>query len=235
MGGPVCGGQNEWRQHPVAFPYFCDGAAVIEHARWRGWGKATATAHATMNEADLRHRASVGNAPRIHSAITLTATHIEICSGRRAYTSISIRFGKRHKGPRTLRYPTYLPRCSVESPPNDPSSPRLWSALEGTVECGPTAPPLAELLCQSRVIPPPATPGVGDPGFVFLKATGTATVARLSQLLWPGYVPVTPLATGATWSDKALQITCTVGPSEIRCSNGTGNGFTVSQTSYAPF
>jgi hypothetical protein len=188
-----------------------------------------------MNEADLRHGASVGNAPRIRSAITLTATHIEICSGRRAYTSISIHFGKRHEGPRTLQYPAYLPHCSVGPPPSGSSSPPLWSALGGTVECGPTAPPLAELLCQSRVIPPPADPGVGDSGFVFLKAVGAATVARLSQLLWPKYGPFTPLATGATWSDKALQITCTVGPNEIRCSNSTRNGFTISQTSYTPF
>ncbi|MCW3028106.1 MAG: hypothetical protein JWN81_1317 [Solirubrobacterales bacterium] len=35
MGGPGCGGRIEWRQHPAAFPYFCDGAAVIEHVRWR--------------------------------------------------------------------------------------------------------------------------------------------------------------------------------------------------------
>jgi hypothetical protein len=235
MGGPGCGGRIEWRQHPATFPYFCDGAAVIEHVRWRNWGKATATAHATMNEADLRHGASVGTAPRIHSAITLTATHPETCSGRRAYTSIRIRFDTPHKGPRTLQYPTYLPHCSAGSPPSDSSSPRLWSALEGKVECGPTAPPLAELLCQSRAIPPPPTPGEGDSGFVFLQATGAATVAQVSQLLWPEYGPFTPLATGATWSNKALQITCNVGANEIRCSNGSGNGFTISQTSYAPF
>jgi hypothetical protein len=234
MGGPGCGGRIEWRQHPATFPYFCDGAAVIEHVRWRNWGKTTATAHGTMNEADLRHGASVGTAPRIHSAITLTATHIETCSGRRAYTSIGIRFDKPHKGPRTLRYPTHLPHCSATSPPSGSSSPRLWSALEGKVECGPTAPPLAELLCQSRAIPPPPTSGEGDSGFVFLQATGAPMVARVSQLLWPEYGPFTPLAAGATWSDKALQITCNVEANEIRCSNGSANGFTISQTSYAP-
>ena len=114
------------------------------------------------------------------------------------------------------------------------SSPRLWSALEGKVECGPTAPPLAELLCQSRVIPPPPTSGEGDSGFVFLQATGAPMVARVSQLLWPEYGPFTPLAAGASWSDKALKITCNVGANEIRCSNGSGNGFAISQTSYAP-
>jgi hypothetical protein len=82
-----------------------------------------------MNEADLRHGASVGTAPRIHSAITLTATQIEACGGRRAYTSISIRFDKPHKGPRTLQYPTYLPHCSAGSSPSASSSASLWSAL----------------------------------------------------------------------------------------------------------
>jgi hypothetical protein len=235
MGGPGCGGAHEWRQHPVSFPYFCDGAALVERAHWRNWAKATATARATMNEADLRHGASVGTAPRIHSAITVIATHIETCGGRRAYTLVSIRFDKPHRGQRTLQYPAYLPHCSVGSPPSGSSGRRLWSALEGKVECGPTAPPLAELLCQSRAIPPPPNPGEGDSGFVFLKATGSAMVAQVSQLLWPQYGPFTPLAAGATWSDKALQISCTVGASEIRCSNGTGNGFTISQTSYAQF
>jgi hypothetical protein len=111
----------------------------------------------------------------------------------------------------------------------------LWSALAGKVECGPTAPPLSELLCQSRAIPPPSTTGEGDAGFVFLQATGAPTTARLSQLLWPEYGPFTPLAAGATWSDKALRVKCNVGPNEVRCSNGSGNGFTISQTSYAPF
>jgi hypothetical protein len=233
MGGPGCGGSLEWRQHPVAFPYFCDGAALVERARWSNWGNPTATARATMNEADLRHGASVGTAPRIHSAVTLTATHIETCSGRRTYTAISIRFDKPHKGPSTLHYPSYLPHCSAGSPPSN-SSPRLWSALAGKLECGPTAPPLAEFLCQSSAIPPPPT-GEGDAGFVFLQATGAPLVARVGQLLWPEFGPFGPLAVGATWSDKALQITCNVGATDVRCSNGSGNGFTISQTSYAPF
>src|ERR1041385_2361281 len=101
MGGPGCGGAHEWRQHPVSFPYFCDGAALVERAHGRNWAKATATARATMKEADLGHGASVGTAPRIHSAITVIATHIETCGGRRAYTLVSIRFDKPHRGQRT--------------------------------------------------------------------------------------------------------------------------------------
>jgi len=240
MGGPGCGGRVEWRQHPRTFPFFCDGAAEVEGARWKNWGNATATAHATMNEADLRHGSSVGTAPRVHTAITITATNIQTCSGRRAYTSAKIRFHPSHKAPFTSPYAIYLPHCSPVSPPTGsaPSgspSPLLWSALEGTVKCGPTAPPVSEVLCQSRVIPPPPTPRDGDPGFVFLHATGAPMVTWVSQLLWPTYGPFTPLAAGATWSDPALQITCDIGESEVHCSNGSGNGFTISQTGYTPF
>jgi hypothetical protein len=237
MGGPGCGGRVEWRQHPATFPFFCDGAAVVEHARWKNWGKATATARATMNEADLRHGSSVATAPRVHTAIVITATHIESCGGRRAYTSAQVRFYRPHKAPLTSAYPIYLPHCSAGAPPKGAPSERLWSALEGKVECGPTAPPLAELLCQSSAIPPPpnTTPDEGDAGFVFLHATGAPMVARVSQLLWPEPGPFTPLAAGATWSDAALRITCNVAVNEIRCTNASGNGFTISQTSYAPF
>jgi hypothetical protein len=62
MGGPGCGGANEWRQHPVAFPYFCDGAAIVEGARWRDWGHSTATAQATFDEALLSSHNSVASA-----------------------------------------------------------------------------------------------------------------------------------------------------------------------------
>lgn len=235
MGGPGCGGRVEWRQHPATFPFFCDGAAVVEHAHWRNWGKATATATATMNEADLRHGSSVATAPRVHTAIAITVTHIETCSGRRAYTSGQVRFYRPHKAPLTSPYGIYLPHCSAGAPPGGSPSPRLWSALEGKVKCGPTAPPLAELLCGSGVIPPPPTPEEGDPGYVFLQATGAPTVAEVSQLLWPEYGPFTPLAAGSTWSDPTLQITCNIGESQVRCSNGSGNGFTIGQTSYTPF
>jgi hypothetical protein len=236
MGGPGCGGKIEWRQHPATFPYFCDGAAVVEHVRWSSWGKPTATAHATMNEADLTVGTSVATAPRVHSAVTITASHIETCSGRRAYTSIRIRFDKPHRGPRTLQFGTYLPHCSAGSTPTGASSSLLWTALEGKVWCGPTAPPLRELLCQSKSVPAPPTPAdYGDPGFVFLHATGVPQPARVSQLLWHEHQTPTPLAAGATWGSKELQITCRVSESEVRCSNASGNGFTISQTSYTAF
>jgi hypothetical protein len=111
MGGPGCGAANEWRQHPVAFLYFCDGAAVVEGARWRNWGRSTATAQATFNEALLSSHNSVASAPRRRSAVTITASHIELCSGRRAYTSIKIRYAVPIKGIGTLSLPTLLSHC----------------------------------------------------------------------------------------------------------------------------
>ena len=111
MGGPGCGGAHEWRQHPVAFPYFCDGAAVVEGARWRNWGRSTATAQATFNEALLSSHNSVASAPRRRSAVTITASHIELCSGRRAYTSIKIRYAAPANAISTLTLPSFLPHC----------------------------------------------------------------------------------------------------------------------------
>ena len=111
MGGPGCGGAKEWRQHPVAFPYFCDGAAVVEGARWRNWGRSTATAQATFNEALLSSHNSVASAPRRRSSVTIAATHIELCSGHRAYTSIKIHYAVPAKGISTLTLPSFLPHC----------------------------------------------------------------------------------------------------------------------------
>jgi hypothetical protein len=111
MGGPGCGGAHEWRQHPVAFPYFCDGTAFVEGARWHNWGRSTATAQATFNEALLSSHNSVASAPRRRSAVTITASRVELCSGRRAYTSIKIRYAVPAKGISTLTLPTFLPHC----------------------------------------------------------------------------------------------------------------------------
>jgi hypothetical protein len=112
MAGPGCG-RLEWLQHPSAFPYFCDGAAFVEKVRWRSWGSSTAKASATMNEADLRHGKSVATAPRIRSAVTIIASHIELCGHRRVYSSVAIHFNRPNKGPSTLHLASYLPRgCS---------------------------------------------------------------------------------------------------------------------------
>lgn len=108
MAGPGCGGA-EWLQHPAAFPYFCDGAAYLEKAKWRDWGAATARAEATMNEAVLTAHNNVGNAPRRRSAVTIVASQAEHCGNRRVYRSIVIHFDGPHKGPDELKLPSYLP------------------------------------------------------------------------------------------------------------------------------
>ncbi len=112
MTGPGCGGRSEWFRHPVAFPYFCDGAAVVEKAKWRHWGQSIAEAHAKFNEAVLTSHNSVGTAPRRTSAVTITASHIKSCGGRRVYSSIVIRYDKAQRGPRTLQLASFLPGCS---------------------------------------------------------------------------------------------------------------------------
>jgi hypothetical protein len=145
MGGPGCGGANEWRQHPVAFPYFCDGTAVVEGARWRNWGRSTATAQATFNEALLSSHNSVASAPRRRSAVTITASHIELCSGRRAYTSIKIRYAAPANGISTLTLPTFLPHCR----------PLAQSGKPGTLHVHEFLSPDRKVWCQINEFSPP--------------------------------------------------------------------------------
>jgi len=113
MAGPGCGARHEWFQHPRMFPYFCDGAAYVEKARWQRWGAPRATAKATMNEADLTAHNSVGTAPRLRSPVTITASQIKLCGRHRAYTRIVIRFHKGHKGIDKLELGSLLPSCSA--------------------------------------------------------------------------------------------------------------------------
>jgi hypothetical protein len=109
MAGPGCGGRFEWYAHPAAFPYFCDGSAVVQKARWQHWGQSTATAAATFNEAVLTAHNSVGTAPRRSSAVTIVASHVELCRGRRVYRSVVIRYDRPQPGPSTLPVASYLP------------------------------------------------------------------------------------------------------------------------------
>ncbi|MGH3427323.1 MAG: hypothetical protein ACRDQZ_07105 [Mycobacteriales bacterium] len=112
MAGPGCG-RHEWFQHPRAFPYFCDGAAYVEKARWQRWGSDRAKAKATMNEAVLTAHNSVGTAPRLRSPVTIVASQIRFCGHHRAYTRIVIRFHKSHKGVDKLELGSLLPSCSA--------------------------------------------------------------------------------------------------------------------------
>jgi hypothetical protein len=98
MAGPGCG-RVEWFRHPAAFPYFCDGAAVVEKALWSNWGSSTARAEATFNEAVLNSHNNVASAPRRRSAVTIVASQIKHCDGRRAYSSVVIHYDKPTRGP----------------------------------------------------------------------------------------------------------------------------------------
>lgn len=111
MVGPGCG-QREWLRHPSTFHYFCDGSAFVEKAHWRHWGKSKAKAKATFDEAVLTSHNSVATAPRRRSAVTVVASHIELCGGRRTYTSVVIRFDKHAAKQGKLTLHGYLPSCS---------------------------------------------------------------------------------------------------------------------------
>lgn len=102
MVGPGCGGRLEWLRHPSAFPYFCDGAALVEKVIWQHWGKPTATATGTFDEALLTSHNSVATAPRRISAVTITASRIKRCDGHRLYTSVVIRYKSRGLHPLSM-------------------------------------------------------------------------------------------------------------------------------------
>ena len=85
----------------------------VQRGQWRDWGGPTATARATMNDADLNNHNSVATAPRVRSAVTIVASHTELCKGRRVYSSVVIHFNGPHKGPSTEPDDQYLPAgCS---------------------------------------------------------------------------------------------------------------------------
>jgi hypothetical protein len=124
------------------------------------------------------------------------------------------------------------------------SSPILWSALGGKVICGLAAGSLnhAQLLCAASAIPAPknSTPDDGDPGFVFLGATGLPHPARLSQYTWQkpnGWEPKgrATLKTGRSWTHGRLGVTCKVTATDVRCTNRSHHGFSISRTAYRPF
>jgi hypothetical protein len=113
---------------------------------------------------------------------------------------------------------------------------QLWKALGGKVECGPTVPSpngTAPLLCQSRAVPAPSDPGVGDPGFVYLKRTGRPIPARLSQYTWAVSEPPVTLKAGRTWTGHG--VTCSIRVKSVRCSNRSHHGFKITRGSYRAF
>lgn len=113
MAGPGCGGGYEWFRHPEAFPYFCDGSAVLEKARWRDWGAPKATAQAVLNEAALNSHNNVATAPRRRTNVTIVASRIELCGYRHVYTRIVIKLAEPVKGIKKLEEAELLPKCSA--------------------------------------------------------------------------------------------------------------------------
>jgi hypothetical protein len=118
------------------------------------------------------------------------------------------------------------------------SGAQLWTALGGAVACGiaihPAGSPPMRMLCSARHVPPPKTRGVGDPGFVFLGSVGRPTLARLSQDSFVATHAV-KLAGGSTWGVAAIDMSCTVSASAMRCTNRSDHGFTITRSSYHAF
>lgn len=117
------------------------------------------------------------------------------------------------------------------------SNAKLWEALGRQVTCGVAihspGKPATQLLCSAHAVPAPKSgSGAGDPGFVFLGASGSPILARLSQDSFEGTKPVT-LQSGSTW--RELGVSCTVSATTVRCSNRSGHGFTISKSSYKAF
>lgn len=125
------------------------------------------------------------------------------------------------------------------------SSAALWSSLGGKVICGLAIHALnapGELLCSARSVPPPrhGNPSMGDPGFVFLRASGRPRPARLSQYSWEQengweskHRPA--LKSGQSWSSSALGVTCYIRRKAVRCINQSRHGFTISRSKYRAF
>jgi hypothetical protein len=125
------------------------------------------------------------------------------------------------------------------------SSAALWGALDGKVICGLAIHALNapdELLCSAGSAPPPrhGNPSIGDPGFVFLRASGRPRPARLSQYSWEQengweskHRPT--LKSGQSWSSSALGVTCYIRRKAVRCINQSRHGFTISLNKYRAF
>ena len=122
----------------------------------------------------------------------------------------------------------------------------LWSALDSKVKCG-----LAnrdssgpeQLLCFARPIPAPkkADPSIGDPGFVYLEATGRPQLARISQYSWEkgkNYgesQSATALSAGDVWKRLGLGVTCVLRKASVRCTNQAHHGFKITRSGYRAF
>lgn len=141
----------------------------------------------------------------------------------------------------------YLAHPGGSGPPSQSGRSRalIWRALDGKVVCGVAfhlpREPAKQLLCFARPVPAPRNGGSeGDPGFVYLGATGSPRLARLSQYSFEaedGWEAKnqTPLGPGRKWANSAIGVTCSVSAATVRCVNRAGHGFTIGASSYGGF
>ena len=105
--GNCDGGSPPWAQHPSRIYATCDGTAVIESLRWRGWDDATAQATGILDDA-VSCTPNCAEAPRRHYAVELVASDIGYCGTRRVYGEIVVHYTEpklRRRKPSTQ--PTY--------------------------------------------------------------------------------------------------------------------------------
>ncbi len=117
----------------------------------------------------------------------------------------------------------------------------LWKALDGKVICGVVFhlqnQPASQILCQARVIPPPANPPPdGDPGFVFLSGNGRPDRAMISPYTWqapprsPKFLPT--LRVGQKWSYRRIGVACRANRRKVVCVNRSRHGFVITKRRY---
>jgi hypothetical protein len=237
MAGPGCGGGYEWLQHPRELPYFCDGTAVLEDARWRDWGKPQARASATLDEALLGAHDNPANAPRQRTPVTIVASHVKRCGGRRAYTSVVIHLSEDRGGPRTLRLASLLPPCRrLGAQPAPPKAAEFYARpAGGLISCGMYA---DQVICQSSAL---VSAGTGTTQWV-ARMNADGRVSRCSQALSDGQDPCRAgnVGEGAPTYAPGKRVvvgpfTCEVLASGVECTlSASGKGFLIEPDAIAP-
>jgi hypothetical protein len=234
MAGPGCGAKHEWFQHPREFPYFCDGAAVVESAHWKNWGTPKATARAIMNEAELNNHNSVATAPRTRRAVTIKASQIKVCGGRHTYTRIVIHFHKAVNGVKKLEEAELLPKCST---PGQAQNRHLTSFMSPDRKVWCTVDSFAAA-CGTEPEPPTHSAWLEPNGKVSLCSVLRTEYPEGSKVPltcfqnWPlpsDHVPV--LKIGETTQDSGFR--CTSSADGITCTDaagaGKGHGFRINK------
>ena len=109
---------------------------------------------------------------------------------------------------------------------------KLWGTKTLSVNCGWMIGPGNNVLCSAKGIPAPKGPGIGDPGFVSLNATGKPQLLRLSQ---DSFVTnkQSKLAAGSLWSGRG--VTCHLSSATVLCYNGNNHGFVIGNGHYKSF